>query len=39
MRSSLAWPSSGELADFVEEQRAEVGLLEVADVVAVGAGE
>ena len=27
------------LADFVEEQRAQVGLLEEADVVAVGAGE
>ena len=29
----------GQLADFVEEQRAAVGLLEEADVIAVGAGE
>ena len=28
-----------QLADFVEKQRAQVGLLEEADVVAVGAGE
>ena len=29
----------GQLADFVEKQRAEVGLLEVAGVIAVGTGE
>ena len=28
-----------QLADFVEKQRAQVGLLEEADVVAIGAGE
>ena len=28
-----------QLADFVEKQRAQIGLLEEADVVAIGAGE
>ena len=38
MRSSFE-PGQPHLADFVEKQRAQVGLLELADVVAVGAGE
>ena len=38
-RSSFAWHSSDSSPDLVEEQRAFVGLLEEAGVVAVGAAE
>ena len=38
-RRILAWVPRGHVADFVEEQRAAVGLLELADPPAVGAGE
>jgi glutamyl-tRNA reductase len=35
----LAWSDSRHLADLVEEQRAAVGGLEEADLLAIGAGE
>ena len=35
----LGLPFEGHFADFVEKQRAQIGLLEIAGMVAVGAGE
>ena len=38
-RSSLAWRSSAQLADLVEEERAAVGQLELPELARVRAGE